>query len=656
MKKTVFITIGIVIGLILILNIFVPDPKFKNTQEQLDFAISSKQYPLAEKLAIELIQEDSLNIENYYTYLKQHFNRPESEGRYGPDRDDKPIHLFFAKRAKSNDTIISDIGMYGLGLYNSLSDNNELALTDYLKVGNKKLKYLNNSIGVIYNRFNRLDSAEFYFKKEIVNNGNLEGAYYNLSKLLKNAGRFNELQSLSNDSIAKLYLSISTEMEVSFYFHHYGKYIESILIEPIKNAKNYLAFISALLILFTWLIYLKRINVFESENWKNIFIVFLLGSLFTFFVYPISDIINIHGNFRLNGNILNDFIYSVLAIGFVEELVKIIPLLLILKYSKIINEPIDYIIYASVSALGFAFIENIKYFDYAGLEIIHGRALISVIVHMFNSSLIAYGIVYNKLFRKKNKYLNFVVFLLLASFVHGFFDFWILNKNVEGFAIFSVLTVFAQISLFNSFINNTLNQSNFYTPDKKMNNEKLQIYLFVTLSSIFIFEYLAVSMKYCVSAGNSALLNSIKSGSFILFFITTRLSRFKIHKGSWEKMNYWDVKVRIDYAEDIVGMQVVLTKFTKNRLTDLYLSNEGQVICNLSINEQPNWYYIKLSRQIKYTNYSSEFVMVNPRDDNEKLQTQSKMLVALYLVKNDDLPADEIKKDDLKFVGWARVN
>ena len=289
---------------------------------------------------------------------------------------------------------------------------------------------------------------------------------------------------------------------------------------------------------------------------------------------------------------LNDFIYSVLGIGFVEELVKIIPFLLILKYSNIINEPVDYIIYASVSALGFAFIENIQYFDSVGLEIIHGRALISVIGHMFNTSLIAYGIVYNKLFRKKNKYLNFIVFLMFASFVHGFFDFWLLNKNVEGLAIFSVLTVFAQISLFNSFINNTLNQSNLNTPDKKMNNEKLQIYLFVTLSSIFIFEYFAVSTKYCVSAGNSSLLNSIKSGSFILFFITTRLSRFKIHKGSWEKMNYWDVKIRIDYAEDIVGEQIEITKFTKNSLTDIYLPNPGQVISNHSINDQPNWYYI----------------------------------------------------------------
>ena len=55
MKKTVYITIGIVIGIIILLNIFIPNPKFNNKQDELNFAISSKQYKLAEKIALELM-------------------------------------------------------------------------------------------------------------------------------------------------------------------------------------------------------------------------------------------------------------------------------------------------------------------------------------------------------------------------------------------------------------------------------------------------------------------------------------------------------------------------------------------------------------------------------------------------------------------------
>ena len=136
MKKIVLITIGIVIGIIAFLNIFVPKPKFKNKQLELNFAITSKQYDLAENIAFELIKTDTTNIEYYITYLKQHFNKPKREGKNGPDRDDNTIFLFFEKKSKSNDIVVSDIGKYGLGLHYSLSDNYEPALEKYLTVNN----------------------------------------------------------------------------------------------------------------------------------------------------------------------------------------------------------------------------------------------------------------------------------------------------------------------------------------------------------------------------------------------------------------------------------------------------------------------------------------------------------------------------------------
>lgn len=51
----------------------------------------------------------------------------------------------------------------------------------------------------------------------------------------------------------------------------------------------------------------------------------------------------------------------------------------------------DVLIYASVSALGFAFIENVLYFDVVGPHVIVGRALSSVLMHMALSTLALYG-------------------------------------------------------------------------------------------------------------------------------------------------------------------------------------------------------------------------------------------------------------------------
>ena len=161
------------------------------------------------------------------------------------------------------------------------------------------------------------------------------------------------------------------------------------------------------------------------------------------------------------------------------------------------------------------------------------------------SALIAYGIVYNKLVKHRNKYFNFMILLAIAAFIHGFYDFWLLNETVRGFVFLSIIILIIQISLFNSFINNTLNQSTFYSSDKTINNVPLQTYLFLALSSILLFEYVSISFKYSPSAGNYALLHSMFSGAFLLGFISFSLGKYKFVKGKWDKLHFWGVQEEI---------------------------------------------------------------------------------------------------------------
>ena len=278
-------------------------------------------------------------------------------------RDDNFILNFFTEKSMSKDSIVTDIGNYSIGLYYSYKHCYGLSLDYFKKVKNKKLKYFNNSIGFVYKEFKKYDSAEIHFRNEILYNGYIQGACTNLSILLLNQGRYNDLKILLNDNKINKFFNPGISQVVAFYYFDFGKYFKSILIEPIHYASNYLALISSLLILISWLIYLKRIEIFDNEKLSNILLVLCLGSLSVLFVDLLSDFICVYCKFRLNGNVLNDFMYSVFAIGLIEESVKILPLLLFLKYTRFVKEPVDYIIYASVSALGFAFIENMKYFD-----------------------------------------------------------------------------------------------------------------------------------------------------------------------------------------------------------------------------------------------------------------------------------------------------
>ncbi|NJK98884.1 MAG: PrsW family intramembrane metalloprotease [Bacteroidales bacterium] len=210
-----------------------------------------------------------------------------------------------------------------------------------------------------------------------------------------------------------------------------------------------------------WVVFLRKVDIYEPETWKYVIMALSLGMAFSFLTYPLSDINHLMFNFNINGNFLNDLLYCVLGIGAIEELVKIIPLLLLVRFTKTVNEPYDYILYASLSALGFAFMENLIYFEETSLQIIHGRALTAVVSHMFNSSVIAYGMVLNIYRRRRNPVLNFLLFWALASIAHGFYDFWLISDSVKGFQFLTILLLLITMYMWNSFKNNALNHSVF---------------------------------------------------------------------------------------------------------------------------------------------------------------------------------------------------
>ena len=56
--------------------------------------------------------------------------------------------------------------------------------------------------------------------------------------------------------------------------------------------------------------------------------------------------------------------YSLLAIGPIEELAKLIPFIIFVRRFRAFDEPLDGIIYASFIALGYATVENLYYLDF----------------------------------------------------------------------------------------------------------------------------------------------------------------------------------------------------------------------------------------------------------------------------------------------------
>ena len=280
-----------------------------------------------------------------------------------------------------------------------------------------------------------------------------------------------------------------------------------------------------------WLLYIIKLDIFEKEKKRHIVLILLLSVVVTCFSEIPYGVIHKLG-FTDSELPAYSFIYSVFGIGFIEETIKFIPFLILLKFTKAINEPYDYIFYASASALGFAFVENAMYLNNYGLDIINARALYATVAHMTFSSVIGYGLFllkYNK--TKLPPVVVFIGFYLLAMLSHGFYDFWVINKAVSNYEGVTTLFFLATVHIWFVMKNNTINNSNYFHKDISIDNDQIKMYLIISLLSLFMTSYLYVAFAWDSEKANSFFLKSIFAYGYIMLYLIATLSRFNLIHG-----------------------------------------------------------------------------------------------------------------------------
>ena len=258
-----------------------------------------------------------------------------------------------------------------------------------------------------------------------------------------------------------------------------------------------------------FLYFLIKIDVFETESFKDIIYVFLFGLVISFFLC-IPYVI-----FRevLFDNYTTNLFVCFIAVALPEEIIKIIPFLLVLKYRKFVNEPIDFLIYSSASALGFAFYENINYiigYSETG-NIVAIRSFLPSVMHMVVSSIFSFGIF---LYLKSKKIKFIFLGIILASLIH---------------AVYNTLFIIAPIILliilvyYSKLIQSLLNISPYYDKSKEIKINQAKNFLFFLILAVLI---LSFSFDLFFNGFNS-VLNDPKSYIYLLivpYFIYNILS------------------------------------------------------------------------------------------------------------------------------------
>jgi len=179
-----------------------------------------------------------------------------------------------------------------------------------------------------------------------------------------------------------------------------------------------------------WLIFYLREDV-RPEPKKMVLKIFFYGILIAFpvalFEMFTLKIISELEMSQLLAKILENF----LAIAFVEEFGKYLVVKTAVLKNKELDEPIDLMLYMIISALGFASVENIflAFSKKSYFALLVGRFLSATLLHALCSGILGYFLAVS-FFEHKKKFFFLSLGFLLATILHGFYDFSIIE--IEG--------------------------------------------------------------------------------------------------------------------------------------------------------------------------------------------------------------------------------
>jgi RsiW-degrading membrane proteinase PrsW (M82 family) len=132
-------------------------------------------------------------------------------------------------------------------------------------------------------------------------------------------------------------------------------------------------------------------------------------------------------------------------VALVEEFSKFVFVRGILFRNSNFNEPFDGIVYSVMVGMGFATLENILYVFNGGIETGIYRMFTAVPAHATFAILMGYFLGKAKFEQRKSHYAVFA--LLVATFFHGAYDYFLFVSFVPGISIGALISLIVAISL-----------------------------------------------------------------------------------------------------------------------------------------------------------------------------------------------------------------
>jgi protease PrsW len=653
--------VGAAVLLVALVNVLVPNPISRNDHAMAEFAKYRRMSNLGEDANLKLSQRYPYILQYHFEYLSAHYQE-ETWASEGGEADiasggESPMMAYYML-ARERSPYLKDVARLGMGICEFYEYSFAFAMDDFRAISTKYLPYRNLFMGRIFQARHQIDSAEYHFRREIAIGEIGPLATRALAEMIY----FHE-----PDSIAKMQRLIDDPQigsQVPLFLKRY-KYTKSgellhylgAVIADWGAHVQWIGLLGALLGTVVWMLFLRRIDTTGTAPWTPIIGVFVGGAVFCFLALILYDLVRWDLGFYLSneGAIGHDFFYCVMGIGVIEELVKIIPFLLLMQFTKRVHSPISYILYASASALGFAFVENLMYFDAGHIGIMHGRVLICNVFHMFATGTIAFGMMLGRYRYGNLQWPFFFLFFVLAAIMHGFYDFWLVNETV-GLLVFLTYALFIYATFqFAAYLNNGLNQGQVFRGRSLLDPRGLAVFLTVGLVGILLFEYFGLSIVYGAPLGNYALVKSLGMGSFLMFFVVLNLSNIDMVQGEWIWIRLWNFGSHNSYNRAI-GQRLRLLPKAKDGLLSTLLPADGEVIARISLNGDNRFFLFQFDKALIVNEFQLEYVLLKARKDGAIPESRQDIEAIVMAFRDKEaLLRSQKRKQDFMLLGSVQI-
>jgi RsiW-degrading membrane proteinase PrsW (M82 family) len=201
-----------------------------------------------------------------------------------------------------------------------------------------------------------------------------------------------------------------------------------------------IALLFSILVALFWLGKFRKMDKFEKEPERLIYLTFFAGALAT---VP-SVLLEIPFQIRTPDHppLLRELFFFFLWVAIIEETFKFLAVRLTVYRSSQFNEVMDGMIYMVSAAMGFAATENVGYMMGFGFSVGLSRAILSYLAHLSFSAILGYYMAKTKI--EKNGNWLWTGFVLAISF-HWFYNFFIVAGTFQSSGGFFLLGIIVWI-------------------------------------------------------------------------------------------------------------------------------------------------------------------------------------------------------------------